>query len=525
MTTTGDAELSAARRWGVLACLCVTLLLISLDTTILNIAMPSIVRSLKANSSQLQWMVDAYAMAFAGLLLLLGSLGDRVGRKWTFMAGLAVFAASSTGSAFAATPDRLVLARAAMGVGAAAIMPSTLSILANVFPEERDRSRAIGIWSGTTGLGVAAGPVVGGWLLAHFWWGSVFLVNVPIALAGLVTAALVVPNSRNPAAKRPDPGGAALSVAGLGALLWGIIEAPGRGWGSPPILGALGGSVVAMTAFVLWERRSDHPLLPMKFFRSRRFSAAVAAMALILFGLLGAFFVLTQWLQFALGYSPLQSGLRVAPIALVLLVAAPVSTALARRIGSKPVVFSGLLLISLGLGLLSRTSAASHYLGAVPAFVLLGVGAGLALAPSTESVLGSLPREEAGVGSATSDTALQLGGALGVALVGTALNMRYQGRLAPLLAHYPVPTPIRQLILGSLGGARAVAARVGGATGAALDEAARSAFLSGMDTGLLVGSLVVAAAALVVLVVLPNRPNRPDPATPDNARRAPDSNG
>ena len=493
------------RRWIVLAVLCVSLLLISLDTTVLNVAMPTIVRSLKATSSQLQWMVDAYAVVLAGLLLTLGSLGDRVGRKWIFLAGLVVFAAGSAGSAFSGTPDRLVIARACMGVGAAGIMPSTLSILSNVFTEERDRARAIGIWSGTTGLGVATGPIVGGWLLSHYWWGSVFLINVPIAVLGVVAGILLVPNSWNMNAKRSDPVGALLSVAGMGMLLWGIIEAPNRTWTSPLVLGSLGGGLLILTAFVRWERRCDHPMLHLVFFRSRRFSAAIAAMGLVLFALLGMFFLLTQWLQFSLGYSPLQTGLRVGPIALVLLVVAPLSSVIVRMVGTKPVVASGLALIAVGLGLLSRTTVHGGYTDALPLFVLVGLGTGLALAPSIESVLGSLPRQEAGVGSATSDTALQLGGALGVAVLGTALNLRYQGLMTAQLAHEPIPSDIRHLILGSVGGALGVANHVGGSVGAELASVARHSFVSGMDLGLVVGAAVVGLAGLVVLATLPNR--------------------
>jgi EmrB/QacA subfamily drug resistance transporter len=509
VTSETDGAITGPRRYVVLSVLCVTLLLISLDTTVLNVALPSIVRGLHATSSQLQWIVDAYAVVFAGLLLVLGNLGDRLGRKWVFLGGLVVFAAGSAGSAFAATPDRLVLARACMGVGAAGIMPTTLSILSNVFTEERSRARAIGIWSGTTGLGVAGGPIVGGWLLSHFWWGSVFLINVPIAAVGVAAAAFLVPNSHNPAARRPDPIGSLLSIVGLGALLWGIIEAPGRTWTSPLVLGALLSGGVVLGLFVVWELRSSHPMLPMNFFRSRRFSAAIGAMGLVIFGLLGAFFLLTQWLQFSIGYSPLQTGLRIGPIALVLLVAAPASSLIARVVGTKPVVCTGMALIAVGLGLLSRTTVAGTYLQALPSFVLLGCGTGLALAPSIESVLGSVPRQEAGVGSATSDTALQLGGALGVAVLGTALNIRYQGRISPLLAHQPIPDAVRHVILGSVGGALAVAHAVGGSSGAALGDVARRSFVSGMDVGLLIGAGVVAAAALVILAVLPNRPPSP----------------
>ena len=493
------------RRWATLTVLCVTLLLISLDNTVLNVALPSIVRTLDATSSQLQWIVDAYAVAFAGLLLTFGALGDRLGRKWVFMAGLVVFGGGSALAAWSPTPDRLTAARVVMGVGAAALMPCTLSILTNVFTTERDRARAIGIWSGTAGLGVAIGPVLGGFLLVHYWWGSVFLVNVPIAAVGLVATVFLVPNSKSPEARRPDPVGAVLSIAGFGLLLWGIIEAPGRTWTSPEILAALCGSVALIAVFVLWERHTDHPMLPMAFFANRRYSAAIASLALVLFALLGLFFLITQYLQFCLGFSPLQTGLGLAPIALVLLVAAPSSVLLARRFGSKPVVAGGLLLIAVGMGLLSHTTVHSTYRDSMVWFGVIGLGVGLTLAPSTESVMGSLPTADAGVGSATSDTSMQIGGALGVGILGTVLNLHYQEYLAPLLAHQPVPAAVEHLILGSLGGALAVAGHLPGASGAALAAAARRGFVSGMDLGMVVGAAVVAVAGVIVLVALPNR--------------------
>ena len=492
-------------RWATLGVLCVSLLLISIDNTVLNVALPSIVREMGADSSQLQWIVDAYAVVFAGLLLSMGSLGDRIGRKKVFVFGLATFALGSAGSAWSGSPDRLVATRAIMGIGAAAIMPSTLSILTNVFTRENERARSIGIWSATAGLGVAIGPMFGGWLLVHFWWGSVFLVNVPIAAAGLVASIWLVPDSRDPVARPPDVPGALLSTVGLALLLWGIIEAPSRSWTSPFVIGALAAAAVVVTAFVLWERHTDHPMLPLRFFGMRRFSAAISSLAMVLFALLGMFFLVTQYLQFALGYDPLQTGLRVGPIALVLLVVAPLSVVLARRFGTKPVVAGGMLCIAVALGLLSRTTTATTYPDLVPAFLLLGIGAGLAMAPSTESVMGSLPLAQAGVGSATSDTALQVGGALGVGVLGTLLNLRYQSLLTPLLAHHAIPTEVSGLILGSLGGALAVAGHVGGPTGAALAAGSRHAFISGMDLGLLVASLVVGVAGVVVLMVLPNR--------------------
>ncbi len=291
-----------------MAVLCVTLLLISLDNTILNVALPSIVRSLHATSTQLQWIVDAFAVFFAGLLLTFGALGDRVGRKWVFMGGLVVFGVGSALAAWSGTPDRLTAARAVMGVGAAALMPCTLSILTNVFTADRDRARAIGIWSGTAGLGVAIGPMLGGFLLVHYWWGSVFLINVPIAAVGLAMTAFLVPNSKSPHARRPDPLGAVLSIVGVSLLLWGIIEAPNRTWTSPLVVGALASSVVIIIGFVVWERSIDHPMLPLEFFGNRRYSAAIASLALLLFALLGLFFLFTQYLQFGLGFSPSRRG-------------------------------------------------------------------------------------------------------------------------------------------------------------------------------------------------------------------------
>ena len=499
-----DIGLSRGRRRATLAVLCVTLLLISLDNTILNVALPSIVRSLHATSTQLQWIVDAFAIFFAGLLLTFGALGDRVGRKWVFMGGLVVFGVGSALAAWSGTPDRLTAARAVMGVGAAALMPCTLSILTNVFTADRDRARAIGIWSGTAGLGVAIGPMLGGFLLVHFWWGSVFLINVPIAAIGLIATAFLVPNSKSPHARRPDPLGAALSIVGVGLLLWGIIEAPEPDLDVSARCRCSGRSVVIIGFFVVWERSIDHPMLPLEFFGNRRYSAAIASLALLLFALLGLFFLFTQYLQFCLGFSPLKTGLAIGPIALVLLVAAPTSVIIARRFGTKPVVAGGLLLVAVGLGFLSRTTVHSTYGDAVPWLVLIGVGVGLGLAPSTESVMGSLPRAEAGVGSATSDTSMQLGGALGVAVIGTALNIRYQNFMSPLLAHQQIPPSIDKLILGSLGGALAVATHVQGKAGEALAEAARRGFVSGMDLGLVVAAVVVAVAGLVVLAALPN---------------------
>jgi EmrB/QacA subfamily drug resistance transporter len=500
-----DTDHAQRHKLAVLAVLCVTLLLTSLDTTVLNVALPSIVDSLGATSSQLQWIVDAYALAFAGLLLSLGALGDRVGRKWIFMAGLALFGGGSAFAAWSASAGLLLVARAVMGIGAAALMPGTLSILIVVFSDQGEQARAIGVWSGTSGLGVAVGPILGGLLLAHFWWGSIFLINVPIAVVGLVAAAWLVPNSRAAHPRRADPAGAFLSMIGLVLVVWAVIEAPGRGWASPWTLAALLGGLAAIGAFVAWEHRVREPMLPLHFFADRTFSIAIGTLGLVIFALLGSFFLLTQYLQFALGYGPLAAGLRIAPIALAVLVIAPVAVLLARAVGTKVVVAAGLGVVASGLGILTGITVHTTYEQCVVPFLLVGAGVALTLSPCTASIMGSLPEADAGVGSATNDTAMQVGGALGVGILGTVLAFRYQGALAPLLAHAPVPAEARSAIEGSLGGALAVAERAPAPEGHALASAATVAFVSGMDLALVVATGITGLAAVLVALVLPNR--------------------
>jgi EmrB/QacA subfamily drug resistance transporter len=501
----------AKRRWAILAVLCVSLLVISLDSTILNIALPSLIKDLHATESQLQWIVDVYSCVFAGVLLVAGSIGDRVGRKKILCAGLVIFGAGSAASAFSTSPTALDWARAAMGLGAACIMPATLSIITDVFRDPDDQERAIGIWSGTTGLGIAIGPIAGGWLLAHFWWGSIFLVNVPVVLLGLVAALWLVPDSRDPVRRPIDVLGAVASTAGLTLLVWSIIEVPQRGWRSPWVVGAGVLAVAILAGFVAWEHHSAHPMLVLEPFRDRRFSVAMAAVALAVFALMGSLFVLTQYLQFSLGFSPLATGVRILPIAVVLAVAATTSTTLVRWLGTKVVVASGLLIVVAGLWRLATTATAGGFGHAMVGMVLLGLGAGLIIAPSVASVMGSLPRERAGVGSATNSTALQVGGAMGVAVMGSVLSARYQGRMTSLLAGHQLPASASRAILGSIGGALSVARIASGGLGAALAAAARSAYVAGMDLALLVGAVVVAASAVLVVVALPAR-RRQDPA-------------
>jgi EmrB/QacA subfamily drug resistance transporter len=493
----------------VLTVVCASALIVNVDNTILNVALPTLVRQLHATSSELQWIVDSYAMVFAGLLLVGGSLADRFGRKQLFVIGLAVFAIGSIGAAFSGSVNVLIAFRAVMGAGAALTIPASLSIINDVFRDPKERARAIGVWGGIIGLGVAIGPIAGGLLLTRFWWGSVFLVNVPIVIAALVGAVVLVPDSKNPAADRPDPGGAVLSIAGLGLLLWAIIEAPSHGWTSWTVLGAGLGSVVALTAFVVWEGHSRHPMLKLEFFRDRRFSVAAAGECLGVFGLLGALFVQTQFLQFDLGFSPLQAGLRILPMAGMLVVSAAFSPVAARVIGAMFTVAAGLAAIAAGLWQISAASTVTAtYPSVVPGLLLIGLGAGLLLPTATNSVVGSVPQGDSGIGSATNAVALQVGGALGVAVVGSVLSTRYQDHMTAALAGRHVPVAATHAILGSLGGALEVAGAAGGATGALLARAARGAFMSGLEVSFATGAIVALAGALLVAAGLQTRQAR-----------------
>ena len=500
--------------------LCSAVVIVNLDNTILNVALPTLVRKLHATSSELQWIVDSYAMVFAGLVLVGGSLADRFGRKRFFLMGLAVFGCGSIGAAFSGSVHLLIGWRAVMGVGAALTMPATLSIINDVFRDPAERARAIGAWAGAAGLGIALGPITGGLLLSRFWWGSVFLVNVPIVIAGILGALMLVPDSKNPAAKPPDPVGATLSIVGLGLLLWAIIEAPTRGWSSPAVVGAGAASLAVLAGFVAWEAHSKHPMLKLEFFRDRRFSAAASGECLGVFGLMGALFVMTQFLQFDLGLSPLQAGLRILPIAATLVVTASLAPILARVIGAKFTAAAGLTAIAGGLWQISAAATlATSYGDVLPGLVLIGLGAGLMMPTATNSVIGSVPQGDAGVGSATNVVAIQVGGALGVAVIGSLLATRYQNHIVSALAFRHVPDAAMHTILGSFGGALTVATRAGGTTGALLAQAARTAFMSGVEVSLATGALVALAGALLVLTRLPSQTRRHSPDSGVDTRR------
>jgi EmrB/QacA subfamily drug resistance transporter len=504
--------------------LCAAALIINLDNTILNVALPILVRDLHATTSQLQWIVDSYAMVLAGLLLTGGSLADRFGRRLFFVTGLAVFAAGSAGAALAGSAAELIAGRAVMGVGAALTIPSSLSIISDMFPSQDGRARAIGAWAATIGLGIALGPIAGGLLLGKFWWGSIFLVNVPIAIAAIIGALLVVPSSRNTAAERPDPGGAVLSVTGLGLLLWAIIEAPVDGWSSGIVAVTGLVSLAVLAAFAAWEVRSSHPMLNPAFFANRRFSVAAAAEALATFGLLGSLFLQTQFLQSDLAYSPLQAGLRILPLAGVLILTAAASPVVTRVIGTKFTAAAGLAAIAGGLARSAAVSTPTATYGVMlPGMLLIGLGAGLLLPAATNSVVTSVPAGDSGIGSAANAVALQVGGALGVAVLGSALSTRYQDRMTSALAGHHIPAAIMHVILGSLGGALTAASRVGGLSGALLAQAARAAFMSGNQVALVTGAAAALGGACLMLALLPSPPPSRHPAARLRASTSPQS--
>ena len=492
------------RRWLTLGVLCLSLFVIVMDNTIVNVALPTLVRELGTTTSQLQWVVDSYTLVFAGLLLAAGSLGDRFGRRGALNVGLVVFGAASTVAAFAGGVNALVAARAVMGIGAALIMPATLSILTNVFTDARERAIAIALWSAVAGVAVALGPVSGGFLLEHFWWGSVFIINIPVVAVALLAGRFLVPTSRDPAAPRIDWGGALLSIVGLTALVWSIIEAPERGWTSSGVVGGFAVAVVVLATFVRWELRSSEPMLDLRFFTNARFTAASAAITLIAFALFGFIFMATQYLQFILGYSALAAGVHTLPFAGAVILTAPLSSKLVERFGTKLVVTFGLLSFAAGMLTAAGTTIDSTYSRVFLAMVLMGGGMGLASAPATESIMGSLPKEKAGVGSAVNDTTRELGGAFGVAIIGSVLSSLYAARLGDNLDG-TVPAPVLDTAKESMGSALAVGNQLGGSDGARIIDAARDAFVHAMTRASLVTAAFAALGAVVALRWLPAR--------------------
>ncbi|ROT33263.1 MFS transporter [Micromonospora sp. HM5-17] len=492
------------RRWAILGVLVVSLLVVVLDNTVLNVALRTLadpVHGLGASQGELEWSINSYTLVFAGLLFTFGVLGDRYGRKWFLQGGLAVFGLASLLSAYAQNPGQLIGARALMGFGAAAVMPVTLSIISNVF-DPRERGRAIGIWAGAVGLAVAIGPVLGGLLLEHYWWGSVFLINVPIVAVGMISAAVLVPNSRDPKPGRIDVLGVLLSVIGLVALSYGIIDGGEHGFGRPVVWVAIVSGLVVLTGFVLYERRLDSPSLDVRLFRVPRFAAPVAVIGLVFFAGMGVMFFSAFYLQLVRGYTPLETGLLMLPYAGAQLVFAPRSATMVKRYGSKAVAAVGLALTVVAFGLFATAGTRTPIWFIELIFFLQGVGMAHVLPPATESIMSSLPREKAGVGSAVGNTIRQVASALGVAVLGSVLSAVYRDQIAA--AARPLPGPARDAARESISAAYAVAERLGPA-GSSVIGAANDAFVTAMHWAAGLSTAIVALGVLVVLRWLPGR--------------------
>jgi len=509
-------EESYHRRWLILAVLCLSLLVIVLDNSILNVAIPTIVRNLDASTSQVQWIVDAYTLVFAGLLLVAGSLGDRYGRRGALQFGLIAFGLGSLSASFVHSANQLIAVRAFMGIGGAFIMPATLSIITNVFPAH-ERGKAIGIWAGASGVGGSLGPLLGGTLLAHFSWQSVFLVNVPVVIVGVIAGISIIPTSKDPNAPRLDPLGAILSIAGLAVLLWGLIEAPGHGWTDTTVLTAIFGGLALIGLFIAWELHTEHPMLDMRFLKNPRFSAASGSITFVFFAMFGSMFLIGQYLQFVLGYTPMQTGVRFMPFSIVMLLIAPNSARIVGKFGTKITVAAGLTVVTIGLFLLSTMTVTTPYLGIMLRMMFLAAGMALVMAPATESVMSSLPLAKAGVGSAVNDTTRQVGGALGVAVIGSLLASGYTSSLKPWVSTTPLPAQLKALVLDGVGTAGVVAEKIAANGGTALaNELIRRshlAYVEGMQTGFLVAGAVSILGIIVAAVFLPAR------ATPDAEAR------
>ena len=496
------------RRWAILAVLVVSLIAIVLDNTVLNVAIKTIAEpkvGLGASQSQLEWGINSYTLVFAGLLFTFGVVGDRIGRKRMLMIGMAAFGLFSLLTAYSHTPDQLILARALMGLGAAAVMPQTLSIISNVF-DPKERARAIGIWATAVGIGVAIGPIVGGLLLAHFWWGSVFLINVPLTAVGVLAILLLVPESRDPNPGRIDYLGVLLSIAGLVLVVYGIIQGGEKGsWVHWDVLGITAAGLLVLAFFAWYETRLSHPSLDVKLFRDPRLSSAIAALGLVFFGMMGSLFFLSFYLQAVRGYTPLYAGVLTLPFAAGQMLMAPRSAKLVRRYGTKAVAATGLLTVTLALAgyLLLSTSTPIWVLAVI--FFVQGAGMGSVMPPATEAVMSVVPRERAGSGSALTNTARQVAGALGVAVLGSILAQVYRGQLSPHLS--VLPAAARNAATGSITATQTAAGQLGGA-GRQLDQFANAAFVHSMHVTTVISAAITLAGALVVLIWMPGRPAR-----------------
>jgi EmrB/QacA subfamily drug resistance transporter len=523
----GVRQVAYERRWWVLLVLSASVFLVVVDNLIVNIALPTLQRELDATTTALQWIVDAYALVFACLLLAGGGLGDRLGRKRALQAGLVLFALCSGFAAFAGTSGGLIFWRGAMGIGAALVFPSTLAIITNLFTDPVERAKAIGLWSAVSGMAVAFGPVAGGILLEHFWWGSVFLINIPIVAIALVAGHFLIPDSRDEHSGPFDAVGLVLSVLAIGGLVFTVIESPHWGWGSARSSAGFALAALALGLFVRYESRRPHPLLDVTFFRNARFSAATGSIGIAFFSLFGFTFLVTQYFQFVRGYDPLESGVRTLPFAVGAGITAPLAARAALRWGTTRVVALGLANMAAGFFVVSRIDAGTAYFGpVVGAMLLIATGLSLVTSPSTEAVMGSLPLDKAGVGSAVNDVSREVGGTLGVAVTGSVFLSLYAPRVADSFGAVPglveaLPPGVVEQARDSVGAAYVVAGNAPEIVRPQALAAVADSFMHGFGTACLIAAATALAGSVLALLFLPPRAATADLASGRRAGRAP----
>ena len=487
-------------RWMILGVMSLSLIIVMLNNVTLNVALPELSKDLNAGNSQLQWILDSYALVFGGTLLLMGALGDRFGRKGALQIGLIIVACASAWTAlYAETSNQVIFARAAMGLGAALVMPSTLSVVLVVFPSE-ERGKAIGIWAAMAGVGAPIGLLVGGWAVETYDWQMVFLINVPFIVLALILGAILVPRSKDTTGKPLDWLGAFLSVVALGSLLYGIIEGPSIGWDDQKVLLAFAVFLISGFSFIRWQLKTEHPLLPMEFFSQRQYTIGLMAIALAMFVMFSFMFMQMLHFQLVRGLSPLEAAIRFFPLPLGLMPAAANSDKLVGKFGRRKVITVGLCLVAVGLMLFTLVDIETAYAQIAVTFLLLGLGMGLTMAPSTTAIMEAIPQNKAGVGSATNDASREIGGALGIAIGGSVLNQIYQSALV-------VPESFsgsKEVLMSSFPATMRIGAETGGADGAMLIASAREAFVEGMIGSCYITAAVAILAAIIVWTMMPD---------------------
>jgi len=509
-----------ARRWSALIVLCLSLLIVVMANTSLIVAAPAMTTDLGLSSSDLQWVIDGYTVPYAALMLVLGSIGDKYSRRGALVTGLVIFAGGSVMGSLVHETGLVIAARAIMGVGAAVVMPATLSLLVAIFPKH-ERARAITAWTATSGLAIAVGPLVAGWLLEDHAWGSTFLINVPIAVLAVVGALVLVPPSKADTAFRIDYVGGLLSIVSVGSLVYAIIEGPHFGWGAGPVTAAV--VAVGLPAFVAWELRHPRPMLDVRKFAHRPFGGSMTAVLFFFFGTFGSIYYATQFLQFVLGYNALETGVRLLPLAGAVFLGAAVTGRLTPKLGMKSMVVTGMVLGTVAVLLLTQVDKTSTYGDFLPTLMLLGFAVGLSVSPATDTIMGSFPENELGVGGGANDTALELGGSLGIAILGSLLGTVYKDKLTDLVGGH-LPAAALDTANDSVGGGLAVAQEIAKTPSAgpqqaqALVDAVHEAFAHGVAQTSLVGGIIMAAGTLIVLAVLPGRRPAGEPEATETSR-------